>query len=176
MHAGDGPGFLADPTADINLSFECDQLRNMDKFSKSDPFVVVYAKDAGGWRELGRTETVMDTLDPKFTQSFAVQYFFERTQYFRFDVYDQDAQTTDLERHDFIGTSGEIRLADVVSGRGSRKRVPLTAPRRRGPDGYITAIAEEMHGTSDSVQVRLSARKLANKDGWYTHSRRPRWL
>lgn len=167
--AGGGPAFEADPTADMNLSLECHQLRNMDQMSKSDPFVVVYTKDtAGAWRELGRTETIMDTLDPKFVKSFAVQYFFERTQYFRFDVYDQDAQSADLRRHDFIGSSGEIRLADIVSGRGSRKRMPLTAPGRKGPDGYVTIIAEEMHGTSDSVQLKMSARKLANVDGWFS--------
>jgi hypothetical protein len=143
----------------------------MDVASKSDPMVVVYTKNpAGAWQELGRTETIMDTLDPKFAKGFAVQYFFERTQWFRFDCYDVDANSADLRRHDFIGSTGEVRLADVVSGSGSRKTYPLQAPGRRGADGQLTVHAEEMQGSSDVVRFKLSARKLRNMDGWFGKS------
>ena len=49
--AGGGAAFV-EPTADMELSVECSGLDNMDYTSKSDPFVVVHAKDAAGqWRE-----------------------------------------------------------------------------------------------------------------------------
>jgi len=86
--AGGGMGYM-EPTADLELSIECHGLDNLDYASKSDPVVVVHSKDASGrWRELGRTEVIQDSLDPKFATSFTIEYFFERTQWFRFDVYD----------------------------------------------------------------------------------------
>ena len=115
---GSGATFM-EPTADLELSLECAGLDNMDYTSKSDPMVVVQAKDAAGqWRELGRTETVQDSLSPKFATSFTIEYFFERTQWFRFDVYDVDSDSADLSRHDFIGRTTELRLCDIVARQG----------------------------------------------------------
>lgn len=171
LPAAHGGSFVSEPTADLELSLECHGLRNMDLMSKSDPMAVVYLKDGtGNWREIGRTETIMDCLDPKFAKSFPLQYFFERTQWLKFDVYDVDSSSPDLSRHDFIGGTGEVKLADIVAGFGSRKTFPLHAPGRRSADGAITVHAEEMSGTADVIRFRLSAKKLANVDGWFSKS------
>ena len=140
-----GMAFM-EPTADLELSLECHGLDNLDYTSKSDPLVVVYAKDAAGsYRELGRTEIVQDSLDPKFAQSFTIQYFFERTQWFRFDVYDADAPTPDLDKHDFIGRTTELRLCDIVSGsQHGRLTAELNRPGKRRSSGPLTCIVEEM--------------------------------
>ena len=52
----------------------------MDLLSKSDPFCVVYYRDTktGVWSEMGRTETIMDNLNPDFTKQFVMDYFFAR--------------------------------------------------------------------------------------------------
>ena len=98
---------------------------------------VVFSKDAQGqWREVGRTETIMDTLNPKFAKSFQVQYFFERTQWFRYEVYDVDESSRDLSKHDFIGRTAEVRLCDVVAGHG-RKTFPLNRPGKRAAAGAL---------------------------------------
>jgi hypothetical protein len=121
---GDGawgpPGGPQEPTADIDLTIECHNLKTLDWGSKSDPVVVVYAKDekTGAWKEHGRTEVIMDDPNPKFARHFKVQYFFEKTQWFRFECYDADAGARDLSTHDYIGSSGEVRLCDIVAGVG----------------------------------------------------------
>lgn len=131
---------------------------------------VVFSKDAQGqWREVGRTETIMDTLNPKFAKSFQVQYFFERTQWFRYEVYDVDESSRDLSKHDFIGRTAEVRLCDVVAGHG-RKTFPLNRPGKRAAAGALTVVVEEMEGAADLVNFKLRGRKLANMDGWFGKS------
>lgn len=55
----------------LELSISCQNLLNLDTFSKSDPMVVVYQFSSDGTRnEIGRTEYIKDTLNPKFIQKF----------------------------------------------------------------------------------------------------------
>jgi hypothetical protein len=42
------------------------------------------------WQEVGRTEVIMDNLDPKFVKSFQVEYKFEEKQKFKIQCYDID--------------------------------------------------------------------------------------
>ena len=45
----------------LMLYIKCESLVDMDTFSKSDPFVVLYAKQPDGrLYEVGRTETIMN--------------------------------------------------------------------------------------------------------------------
>ena len=48
-------------------------LRDMDVFSKSDPMVVIYLKPFGAqqYQEIGRTEAIQNTLNPKFATKVA---------------------------------------------------------------------------------------------------------
>ena len=54
-------------------------------------------------RELGRTETIWDSLNPKFTKQFKTTYHFEMVQNFKIALYDRDAKTERLSDHDFLG-------------------------------------------------------------------------
>jgi len=56
----------------VELSLSCSKLLDLDTFSKSDPFVVLYKaseeskkSSKKGWIKLGRTEVIFDNLDPK---------------------------------------------------------------------------------------------------------------
>ena len=55
----------------VELSFSCTDLLDMDVFSKSDPFIVLYMNTGytpqsnAGWVKLGRTEVIYDNLNPK---------------------------------------------------------------------------------------------------------------
>lgn len=169
-----------EPTGDVELSIECTNLKSFDLTSKSDPLVVAWARDDNGaWRELGRTEVKMEEQNPKFVKSFELPYFFERTQWLRFDVYDADESHSDLARHDFVGTSGEVRLCDIVAADRSRRGYPLLEKKQLAAVASIAAgkptssklgsvivIAEEMKGTSRSAKFSLRAEGLANKDGF----------
>lgn len=53
----------------VELSISCTKLLDLDTFSKSDPFAVLYKAMSKGkkqtWFKLGRTEVIYDNLDPK---------------------------------------------------------------------------------------------------------------
>lgn len=53
-----------DSSSDLELSIQCQDLAQMDVNSNSDPFVIVYMAENGKWKELGRTEVLID--EPKY--------------------------------------------------------------------------------------------------------------
>lgn len=65
----------------LELSLSGSGLRDRDIISKSDPMVVVYTKKRDGTlEELGRTEVIMNSLDPAWIKKITVAYHFEIVQ------------------------------------------------------------------------------------------------
>lgn len=103
----------------VALSFQAEKLPNMDTGSKTDAFVVLYELQGnlgGKWKRIGETEVVADSLDPKWVMQINVDYYFEKQQTFKLEVYDaDDAQNMhDLSKHDFIGRA-EFALGKVIA-------------------------------------------------------------
>lgn len=115
-------------TAKVELSLSCFGLKNLDLLSKSDPFVVLYLKESTNslvdpsnttWREVKRTDTIWDNLNPEFPDQILLDYRFEQVQELRFDVYDRDSKdSNNLKDHDFIG-SIRTTLSRIMGSRGS---------------------------------------------------------
>ena len=56
--------------------------------------------------EIGRSEVVHDSLNPKFVKAFEVDYFFEENQTLILDIYDEDKKgSSDLTKHDFMSVA-----------------------------------------------------------------------
>jgi len=49
---------------------------------------VLFVKEAGNnrWMEFGRTETIMNNLNPEWTKKFHINYFFEERQFLKFEM------------------------------------------------------------------------------------------
>lgn len=67
------------------------KLTDRDVFSKSDPLCVVYQLEGrlqgrGEYREKGRTERLLNTLNPEWDTKIRLQYYFEERQTLRFDM------------------------------------------------------------------------------------------
>lgn len=62
--------------------------------------------------QLGRTEMILNCLNPKFAKKFVLDYYFETVQRLKFSVYDIDCDSSDLDKHDFLGES-ECTLGQV---------------------------------------------------------------
>lgn len=82
----------------IQLSFSLRDLPNLDTFSKTDAFIILYElkKSSNGQhfkQMLGRTEVIYDNLNPTFVKNFNVEYYFETTQNFLIEAYDMDDNT-----------------------------------------------------------------------------------
>uniref|UniRef100_A0A2C9JVQ8 C2 domain-containing protein n=1 Tax=Biomphalaria glabrata TaxID=6526 RepID=A0A2C9JVQ8_BIOGL len=105
----------------VEITLECRNLLNKDILSKSDPCAVLYMIQQGRWYEVGRTENVKNNLNPKFSKTFVINYFFEEVQKILISVYDIDNVTPQLTDDDFLGQV-ETTLGQIVSNS------PFTSP------------------------------------------------
>jgi len=151
---------------EVELHVSCRNLADMDVFSKSDPMVVMYTQATGSseWREFGRTEHIMNTLNPDFVKTFVLHYFFEEMQNLRFEVYDIDnyKQSAKLSTQDFIGAT-ECTLGSIVGEFGGKLQKTLVNPKMKKP-GTIIVTAEELSDCKDVVTIQFNGKKLDKKD------------
>ena len=68
----------------VNLFVSGRKLRDLDAFSKSDPMCFLLEQRNGSWAKLGQTEQIKNNLNPDFTTSFTVPYYFEKVQNLKF--------------------------------------------------------------------------------------------
>ena len=88
--------------------------------SESDPFVVVSMKDdnvSDDFIEIGRTEVVQGKRDADFEERISMDFYFDREQLLKFDVYDWDkkCKSSNLKDDNFIGTLS-IPLGEIIHG------------------------------------------------------------
>ncbi|EDV19303.1 uncharacterized protein TRIADDRAFT_33800 [Trichoplax adhaerens] len=163
------------PASQVSLHISCRKLVNKDLLSKSDPMVVVYQQDENGYyKEFGRTECIKDNLNPKFIKSFTMTYFFEELQMIRFHVYDIDGNSSNLDKHDFLGRM-ECSLAEIMSHGGILEK-PLTCIIITLSSYVIEALkprkivllqvisAEEINPCNDIITFHFHGKNLDKKD------------
>lgn len=74
-------------------------LKNLDVFSKSDPKCEVFEHRNNTWVSIGKTETIMNNLNPDFKTAINMNYYFEKMQKLKFVMIDHDDTSAD----DLIG-------------------------------------------------------------------------
>uniref|UniRef100_A0A3P8VWB0 Copine-3 n=1 Tax=Cynoglossus semilaevis TaxID=244447 RepID=A0A3P8VWB0_CYNSE len=159
------PG-LTSLTSKVELTISCENLMDMDVFSKSDPLCALYINTTGSqWSEFARTEMILNCLNPKFAKKFVLDYYFEMVQKLKFCVYDIDNNTYDLSDDDFLGEL-ECTLGQIVSNRRMTRPLVLKNNRPAGR-GTITICAEEITD-STVAEFEVSARKLDKKYLWWS--------
>ncbi|XP_022609789.1 copine-3-like isoform X2 [Seriola dumerili] len=150
----------------VELTISCENLMDMDVFSKSDPLCALYINTSGShWYEFGRTEMILNCLNPKFSKKFIIDYYFEMVQRLKFCVYDIDNNTYDLEDDDFLGEL-ECTLGQIVSSRQITRPLMLKNLRPAGR-GTITICAEEITDTR-VAEFEVSGRRLDKKFLWWS--------
>ena len=102
----------------MSLSFSCENLPNLDTFTRTDGMLVFYKKTGNQWQRLGVTEVIMDNLSPAWVKSFDVEYHFERRDVYKVEIYDVDDESNlmNFKGHDFVG-SLEFSVHEVVTSR-----------------------------------------------------------
>ncbi|KAH9425744.1 Copine-9 [Dermatophagoides pteronyssinus] len=152
---GGGGGRAIMPTSQIEMTISCRSLMNRDILSKSDPFCLVLMKDS--WQEkffeLGRTETIQDTLNPEWVKKFIINYNFETVQKIRFEVWDQDP-----DDKEFLGHH-ETTLAEIVSF-ASRQYIRTLSGMPNKNSGTIIIVTEELSSCKQIVQMHFAAENL----------------
>ncbi|KAJ0845908.1 putative C2 domain, von Willebrand factor, type A, copine, protein BONZAI, C2 domain superfamily [Helianthus annuus] len=140
---------------------------------ESDPMAVVYAKNKKGiLEEVGRTEVIMNSLNPIWIQKISVVFHFEIVQPLVFKVYDVDTKyhnlstkMLDLKEQDYVGEANCV-LSEIMTQRSRSMTLKLRG--RNGHDvgnlGSITIRAEETIASKMAVEMRLRCSNLDNKD------------
>ncbi|RZC53158.1 hypothetical protein C5167_012012 [Papaver somniferum] len=158
----------------LQLSLSAKQLIDMDLFSKSDPMAIVYAKRSDGMlEEIGRTEVIMNSLDPVWITKVSTVYQFEIVQPLVFRVYDIDTKyhkmpikTLKLDEQDFLGEA-TCALSEIVTKQNKSLTLKLTVRNRQGVmrnQGMLTVFAEETITSRQAVEMVFRCSKLDNKD------------
>lgn len=144
------------PTSQIEMTVSCRNLLNKDILSKSDPYCLVLMKDS--WQEkffeLGRTETIQDSLSPEWVKKFIIDYNFEIVQRIRFEVWDLDP-----DGKDFLGYH-ETTLAEIVSFASRQYVRPLLGMPEKKNGGEIIIVTEELSSCKQIVQLQFGAEDL----------------
>ncbi|ETE62235.1 Copine-3 [Ophiophagus hannah] len=146
----------------VELTVSCNNLLDRDISSKSDPLCVLLQYTSGQqWYEVDRTERIKNSLNPKFSKKFRIDYYFELVQKLKFGVFDIDNATVQLNDDDFLGEF-ECTLGQIVSSKTLTRPLLLRNGKPAGK-GVIMISAEEIKDNR-VVLLEAEARKLDNKD------------
>lgn len=166
------PGSAATVATEVELSISGRNLIGSDVLSKSDPMCVTYIQPFGTtrWLEYHRTETIPDNHDPDFVSKVIIQYKFEEQQPLKFEIYDIDTNSTNLENHDFLG-SAVCNLGQIISNGKVKLQLQLKTDygRVEPTQSYIIISAEELVSNNDEVILQLCGTNLDKKD-WFGKS------
>ncbi|XP_061348498.1 protein BONZAI 3-like [Gastrolobium bilobum] len=158
----------------VELSLSASNLLDRDIVSKSDPMVVVFAKKRdGNLEELGRTEVIMNCLNPEWIEKITLAFQFEGVQPLVFHVYDIDTKyhsvptkTLKLKDQEFLGMTS-CTLSEIVTKPGRSLTLRLQNKRENGVIrnlGTITVHAEETVAARSAVEIIFRCSRLDNKD------------
>nr|KJB80803.1 hypothetical protein B456_013G115900 [Gossypium raimondii] len=158
----------------IELSLSASNLRDLDITSKSDPMAVLYVKKMDGTlEELGRTEVILNSLNPAWIDKIHAAYQFEIVQNLVFHVYDVDTKyhnipvkALNLNEQDFLGETTCV-LSEIVTK--SNRTLTLNLRGKNGPGGSrnfgaLTVHAEETFLSRMTVEMKLCCSRLDNVD------------
>ncbi|XP_050276699.1 protein BONZAI 3-like isoform X1 [Quercus robur] len=158
----------------IELSLSASNLLDRDITSKSDPMAVVYAKKRDGkLEELGRTEVVLNSLNPAWIEKVTVAFQFEIVQPLVFHVYDVDSKyhnvpvkTLKLNDQEFLGEAICV-LSEIVAKQ--TRSLTLNLNNKNGHTslrnlGALTIHAEETVSSRSCVEMVVHCSHLDNKD------------
>ncbi|GBG83739.1 hypothetical protein CBR_g37540 [Chara braunii] len=135
----------------IQISLRANNLLDKDLLSKSDPLAVVdlsetFTEAAPGWAEIGRTEVIMNNLNPAWMKSFTIMFHFESLQKLRFTVYDvdkfpkdrADTSSLDLSQQEFLGQT-HCYVSELVKADGQVLTLDLEdrAPQQQSKSGVL---------------------------------------
>lgn len=116
----------------------------MDTKSLTDAFVVLYDVSSKNQKSLrGRTETVVNSLNPEFVTEIQVDFMFESSQTFLIEVYDLDDNTNqdDLSKQQLVGTH-IFKLSKLVTSKDQKLLCLLENEKRKNSCGEIVITAE----------------------------------
>ncbi|KAI7838705.1 hypothetical protein COHA_007502 [Chlorella ohadii] len=157
----------AGASALVEISVKCKGLPDRDVLSKSDAMAVLLEGEgyiAKSWNEVGRTDTVVNSLNPEFRKPLRASYKFERLQRMRLAVYDVDVRERDnrkLKLEEQVGSVGQGAVAGEATF--------LLSDLLTAPNQTLTLVLKDASGFAlPGCTAMLSAEELPNSNGVVT--------
>lgn len=159
-------------SSQIELSVSAAGLVDKDLLAKSDPMLVLYQRNSSGsWEEMGRTEVILQTQEPKWVTQLFGLYNFEETQELWFRIFDMDTGHTkfsgslrdvDLSQQHVLGEA-ECLMVEVLTAPHQTLMLPLQPSKdgrsasRASSLGRLTVQAEEIENANALVTIKMRA-------------------
>ena len=129
---------------------------------------VLFKKEGSVWREIGKTEVIMDSLSPKWVKNFEVPYHFEKREHYKVVVYDIDDFNNlgNFAGHDLAGQL-EFAIHEVVTAPNQTLEKFLECDERAArKSGTIKIIADERQGiNNEEANFKLSG-SFSSQEGF----------
>ncbi|XP_002512304.2 protein BONZAI 3 isoform X1 [Ricinus communis] len=158
----------------IELALSASKLLDRDITSKSDPMAVIYVKKKDGkLEEVGRTEVILNSLNPSWIEKITIAYQFETLQLLVFHIYDVDTKyhnipvkSLKLKDQQFLGEASCF-LSEIVTK--LNQTVTLNLQNRSGHGvltnlGTLNIYAEETVASRTAIELTFHCSNLDNKD------------
>jgi hypothetical protein len=152
--------------ATVQLYISCRKLKDVETFSKSDPFVEVFERvSTPEWTKLGQTEVIWDNLNPNFVKYFSLEYYFEVQQFLLFKVFDANIEQGREVKGQQIGEV-ECSLGEIAGAKGQTLIKDLHLPNLKKKTGNIILRIEKVDSINMSeVKINFAGRRLKSA-GW----------
>ena len=135
----------------VQLYISCRKLKDLDTFSKSDPQCRIYEFKQNQWRQIAKTETIANNLNPDFKATIVVGYSFEQAQRIKFEVIDDDGSNS----FDLIGDV-ETTLGNIMGAKQQTFQGDLTIPSDKRSRGRLIVRAEGLEKSNISCNFQVA--------------------
>lgn len=151
----------------VEISISCKDLPDLDRLTKSDPMCVLYTMEfeADMWKEVGRTELIWNNLNPVFVKKLVIEYFFEESQYLKFEVYHMSdtKNKSELKRQKLMGVV-ECTLGEIVSSHDPVVKPLQDTPGNNRKQSEMILTAEELGMCKEKIKLKFAGKNLDKKD------------
>ena len=128
---------------------------------------IVSLRENGKFIEVGRTEIVWDKTNVEFEKTIILDYYFEKEQLLKFDVYDCDNKDSiRVTDHDFLGTCS-MTLGEMIHAPNATMTETLKGlngkPLKNKKSGMYQRIilrTEQAAESKGKYKLKFSARNL----------------
>eukprot|EP01038_Epipyxis_sp_PR26KG_P011510 gene11510-15417_t len=157
----------------VDVFLNAKGLPNLGTFSKTDPFAVVYILDplSNEMKIVGKTDVIVDSLDPLWSIPLTLEYVFECIQEYIVKVYHyhKGHPTTDFNKHTLVGECSFL-MSSLMTARNQQLKEQIISKSTRNMCGELEVRGELRANTRDLFCVTFQGTKLANKDGFFGKS------
>jgi hypothetical protein len=141
----------------------------MDYVGKSDPYCEVHVKndERSEWVKIGKTDTLINNLNPDFTTPITVHYYFEKIQQIKFKVYDKDGEGGKKQG---IGKH-ETTIAELIGAKNQTYSNDLKD--KKSKRGKIIVRTDSVNESNKVVVMRVKCDGLKSKTSMFSSHNHP---